>query len=195
MISAALHLPSFSSYSNLPLHLVDVLWFNSTEEEQDSFASAYKQQDNILASLSHANSQDFLRLDSPIFSPPYNGASLCMLILQMTNSAGQKIFMSINHNWNGVGHVLSFPSLYHCDAEHHVSYMAKYLAMEYSPQIYNRFTTSAVAIAESMEWDATKQKPISTNESLHWDMKISPSLGNSGEILPLHPSLLPSGRL
>ncbi len=42
MIGAVLHLPAFSLYSNLPLCLVDVLWFNSSEEEHDAFASAYK---------------------------------------------------------------------------------------------------------------------------------------------------------
>jgi len=60
MIGAVLHLPTFSLYSNLPLRLVDVLWFNSSEEEQDAFASAYKRQSNISSSLSWVNSQDFL---------------------------------------------------------------------------------------------------------------------------------------
>jgi len=78
--------------------------------------------------------------------------------------------MSINCNWNGSGYVLSFPTLYCKDAQHRVSYMAKYLAMEYSDCIYANFTSSAQAIAESMEWDATLKKPISTTESLHWDI-------------------------
>ncbi len=39
--------------------------------------------------------------------------------------------------------------------------MAKYLAMEYSEDIYSRFSSSAIAIAESMEWDAALCKPIS----------------------------------
>jgi len=42
MIGAVLHLPSFSSYSNLPLRLVDILCFNSSEEERETFVSAYK---------------------------------------------------------------------------------------------------------------------------------------------------------
>jgi len=61
------------------------------------------------------------------------------------------IFMSTNHDGNGAGHVLSFPTLYCKDAKHCVAYMAKYLTMEYSPIIYSSFSTSAVAIAESME--------------------------------------------
>jgi len=52
------------------------------------------------------------------------------LILEMKNHKGHKIFMSINQNWNGSGHILSFPTLYLHKAQHHVSYMAKYLAME-----------------------------------------------------------------
>jgi len=166
MIGSVLHLPSFSSYSNLPLRLVDVLRYNSTEEERATFASAYKQQSSISASLSRATSQDIIKLDLPIFSTPYNGASLHRLILQMKTDKGQPIFMSINCNWNGSSHVFSFPTLYRQEAQHHVSYLAKYLAMEYSPHIYAHFTTAAVAIAESMEWDATLKKPISANESL-----------------------------
>jgi len=50
-----------------------------------------------MASLSCANSQDFLN-DTPLFSAPYNGDSLSMLILQMKNFNGHMIFMSINHN-------------------------------------------------------------------------------------------------
>jgi len=49
--------------------------------------------------------------------------------------------------------------------------MAKYLAQEYTPHIYNQFSTSAVAIAESMEWDHKLNKPISTNESLCHDIE------------------------
>jgi len=79
--------------------------------------------------------------------------------------------MSINRNWNGSGHVFSFPTLYRQEAQHRVSYLAKYLAMEYSPRIYAHFTTVAVAIAESMEWDATLKKPISANESLCRDIE------------------------
>jgi len=75
-------------------------------------------------------------------------------------------------------HILSFPSLYCWDDEHYVSYMAKYMAMEYSPCIYSFFSTSEVAIAESMEWDAALNKPISANKSLHWDIENIFSLGN-----------------
>jgi len=167
MIGAILHLPSFSSYSNLPLCLVDVLHFNSSEEEKETFASAYKQQSNISASLSQATSQDIIKLDHPISSPLLNGSSLRCLILQMKTDTGQPIFMSINCNWNGSGHVFSFPTLYHWEAQHHVSYLAKYLAEEYSPCIYAHFTTTAVVIAESMEWDATLKKPISATETIH----------------------------
>jgi len=98
MIGAVLHLPSFSSYSDLPLCLMDVLCFNSSEEEKETFASAYKQQSNISASLSQATSQDVIKLDSPIFSAPHNGASLRCLILQMKTNKGQSIFTSINCN-------------------------------------------------------------------------------------------------
>jgi len=97
--------------------------------------------------------------------PPFD-----CLILQMKNTLGQKLFMSINHNWNGLGYVLSFPTLYRKDAQHWVSYMAKYLAMEYSDRIYANFTSSAQAITESMEWDATLKKPISATESLCQDI-------------------------
>jgi len=79
--------------------------------------------------------------------------------------------MSINRNWNGSGHVFSFPSLYRREAQHRVSYMAKYLAVEHSPSIYAHFSTAAVTIAESMEWDATLKKPISAIESLRRDIK------------------------
>jgi len=83
MIGAVLCLPSFSSYSNLPLCLVNVLHSNSSEEEKETFASAYRRQSSISASLSWATSQDIIKLDHPIFSPPLNGSSLCHLILQM----------------------------------------------------------------------------------------------------------------
>jgi len=96
MIGVVLCLPSFSSYSNLPLHLVDVLWFNSTDEECDAFLSTYNRQSNISGSLSQASSQDFIKLDIPVSHAPYNGASLCWLILEMKNNKGKKIFMSIN---------------------------------------------------------------------------------------------------
>jgi len=79
--------------------------------------------------------------------------------------------MSINCNWNGSGHVFSFPTLYHREAQHRVSYLAKYLAEEYSPCIYAHFTTTAVVIAESMEWDATLKKPISATETLCQDIE------------------------
>ncbi len=81
MIGNVLRLPAFSLYSNLPLRLVDVLRFNSSEEERDAFASAYKRQSNISSSLSQVNSQDFLQLDLPISHAPFNGASLHQLIL------------------------------------------------------------------------------------------------------------------
>jgi len=122
-----------------PLCLDDVVHFNSSEEERESFASAYKHQSNISASLIQASSADIVTLDSPIFSAPYNGASLHCLILQMKTSKGQPIFMSINQNWNELGHILSFPTLYCREAQHRVSYMAKYLAEEYSPHIYAHF--------------------------------------------------------
>jgi len=102
---------------------------------------------------------------------PYNGASLCWLILEMKNHKGQKIFMSINQNCNGSGYILSFPTLYLHEAQHHVSYMAKYLAMEYNDYVYSRFSNATVAIAESMEWDAALKKPISANESTHHDIE------------------------
>jgi len=47
MIGTVLRLPSFSSYSNLPLRLVDVLRYNSSDDERDSFLSAYNRQSNI----------------------------------------------------------------------------------------------------------------------------------------------------
>jgi len=81
MISTILHLPAISLYSNLPLHLVDILQFNSSEEENGAFASAYNRQSNMSSSLSQANSQDFLWLDLPIPQAPFNGASLFQLIL------------------------------------------------------------------------------------------------------------------
>ena len=79
--------------------------------------------------------------------------------------------MSISCNWNGSSHVFSFPTLYRWEAQHRVSYLAKYLAEEYSPHIYAHFPTAAVIIAESMEWDSTLKKPISANESLCQDIK------------------------
>jgi len=88
----------------------------------------------------------------------------------MKNTLGQKLFMSINRNWNGSGYVLSFPTLYCKDAQHQVSYMAKYLAMEYLDCIYASFTSSVQAIAESMEWDATLKMPISATETLCRDI-------------------------
>ena len=91
---------------------MDVLWFNSTDEECDAFLSAYNQQSNISGSLSQASSQDFIKLDIPVSQAPYNDASLRRLILELKNHKGQKIFMSINQNWNGSGHILSFPTLY-----------------------------------------------------------------------------------
>jgi len=112
MIGAVLCLPAFSLYSNLPLCLVDILQFNSLEEEWDAFASAYKQQSNISSSLSQVNSQDFLQLDLPIPQAPFNGASLHQLILWTKNQSGNHIFMSVNQNWNGAGYILSFPTLY-----------------------------------------------------------------------------------
>jgi len=166
MIGAVLRLPSFGSYTNLPLRLLDVLRFNSTEEECEAFACAYKRQAHISGSLSRVTSQDFTQLDIPISGELYNGASLRQLILQMKNRHGQKIFMSVNRNWNGSGYVLSFPTLYRTDAQHRASYMAKYLAMEYSERIYSRFSTAACAIAESMEWDDALKIPISATESL-----------------------------
>ncbi len=96
MISAILHLPAFSLYSNLPLFLVNVLWFNSSEEEHDAFASAYNRQCSISSSLSWVNSQDFLQLDLPIPQAPFNGTSLHQLILWMKNQSGNCIFMSVN---------------------------------------------------------------------------------------------------
>jgi len=82
MIDAILCLPAFCLYSNLPLCLVDhVLHFNSSEEECNAFASAYKRQSNISSSLSQINSQDFLWMDLPISQAPFNGASLYQLIL------------------------------------------------------------------------------------------------------------------
>jgi len=51
-----------------PFLCVDVLQYNSSEEERENFASTYKQQSNISASLSWATSQDIIKLDSPIFS-------------------------------------------------------------------------------------------------------------------------------
>jgi len=123
MIGAVLHLPYFSSYSNLPLCLIDILHFNSSEEECNAFASAYKRQSNISSSLSWVNSQDFLWLDLPISQQaPFDGASLCQLILQMKNQSGNHIFMSVNQNWNGAGYVLSFPTLYQQEAQHRVLY-------------------------------------------------------------------------
>jgi len=79
--------------------------------------------------------------------------------------------MSVNQNWNGAGYILSFPTLYQQEAQHCISYMAKYLAMEYSEDIYSRFSSSAVAIAESMEWDAALCKPISACETLRKDIE------------------------
>jgi len=84
---------------------------------------------------------------------------------------GQKIFMSINCNWNGSGNILSFPTLYKHKAQHRISFMAKYLVMEYDNHIYNCFSNTAVAIAEFMEWDDALKKPISANESTCQDIE------------------------
>jgi len=69
---------------------------------------------------------------------------------------------------------MSFPSLISTTvrlAQHHVSYMAKYLGQEYTPHIYDKFSTPTVAIAESMEWDHKLNKPIAANESLCSDIE------------------------
>jgi len=80
--------------------------------------------------------------------------------------------MSINQNWNGSGYILSFPTLYLRKAQHCISYMAKYLVMEYDDRIYSCFSNAAVAIAESMGWDAAIKKPISANESTCCDIEM-----------------------
>ena len=49
--------------------------------------------------------------------------------------------------------------------------MAKYLAMEYSEDIYSWFSSSTIAIAKSIEWEAVLCKPISACETLHKDIE------------------------
>jgi len=77
----------------------------------------------------------------PLFSAPYNGASLHMLILQMKNAKGHKIFIvhQLELEWCQPCPFLPLPVLPGCQTL--VSYMTKYLAMKYSPQIYSSFST------------------------------------------------------
>jgi len=77
------------------------------------------------------------------------------------NSSGKKLFLSVDHNWNGQGFIFTYPTLYTLQANDYVEYLPVYLAHSHNDKVYCWFTLDAVAKAQAMGWDTNKNQPIS----------------------------------
>jgi len=80
--------------------------------------------------------------------------------MAITNSSGKKLFLSVDHNWNGQGFVFTYPTLYPSQANDYMEYLPVYLAHSHGEEVYCWFTPNVVTEAKAMGWDEEKNQPI-----------------------------------
>ncbi len=98
--------------------------------------------------MSKSFSSKILSLDHPLSA--LANATLCITIMAITNSAGKKLFLLVNHNWNGQGFIFAYPMLYASQASDYVEYLPVYLAHSHSDKVFHWFSLDAVAEAQAM---------------------------------------------
>jgi len=122
--------------------------------------------------------------------------------MAICNLNGKKLFLSIDHNWNSQGFVLTYPTLYASLANDYVEYLPVYLAHSHGEEVYCWFTPDAVTEAKAMGWDDEKNQPISKDgldpqssiQSLDLEWCITPpsSTPQSGTAIDMDNITLPS---
>jgi len=147
------------SYTNLPLLLVPVLTKKTPNSEADDIKRAIARHCTVIQSMSKSFSSKILSLDRPLSA--LANATLRTTIMAITNSAGKKLFLSVDHNWNGQGFIFTYPTLYASQASDYVEYLPVYLAHSHSDEVFRWFSPDAVAEAQAMGWDDEKKQPIS----------------------------------
>jgi len=73
----------------------------------------------------------------------------------------KKLFLLVNHNWNGNGFILTYLTLYTSQASDYVKYLLVYLAHSHNDEVYRWFTLDVVSEVQAMGWDDKKKQPIS----------------------------------
>jgi len=147
------------SYTNLPLLLVPVLTKKTPNSESDDIKRAITRHCTVIQSTSKSFSSKILSLNRPL--PTLSNATLRTMIMAITNSAGNKLFLSVDHNWNGQGFIFTYPTLYASQASDYVEYLPTYLAHTHSKEVYCWFTPDSVFKAKEMGWDTKKKQLIS----------------------------------
>jgi len=147
------------AYTNLPFLLVPVLTKKTPNSEADDIKRAIARHCTVIQSMSKSFSSKILLLDCPLSA--LANATLRTTIMAITNLAGKKLFLSVDHNWNGQGFIFTYPMLYASQASDYVEYLPVYLAHSHSDDVYRWFSPDAVAKAQAMGWDEEKKQPIS----------------------------------
>jgi len=159
LLKKALASPWLHAYTNLPLLLVPVLTKKTPNSEADDIKRAIARHGTVIQSMSKSFSSKILSLDRPLSA--LANATLRTTVMAITNSAGKKLFLSVDHNWNGQGFIFTYPTLYASQASDYVKYLPVYLAHSHCDDVYRWFTPDAVAEAQAMGWDDEKKQPIS----------------------------------
>jgi len=108
----------------------------------------------VIQSMSKSYSSKILSLDHPLSA--LANATLCTTIMAIMNLSGKKLFLSVDHNWNGQGFIFTYPTLYASQASNYVKYLPVYLAHSHNNAVYHWFTPDAVSKAQAMGWDTKK---------------------------------------
>jgi len=112
----------------------------------------------MIQSMSKSYSSKILSFGQPLSA--LANATLRTTMMAITNATSKKLFLSMDHNWNGQGFISTFPTLYVAQANDYVEYLPVYLAHLHSKEVYHWFTPDAIMEAKVMGWD-TKKQPIS----------------------------------
>jgi len=161
LLKKVLASPWLHAYTNLPLLLVPVLTKKMPNSEADDIKRAITHHGTVIQSMSKSFSSKILSLDRPLSA--LANAMLRTTVMAITNSAGKKLFLSVDHNWNGQGFIFTYPTLYASQASDYMEYLPVYLAHSHSEEVFRWFSPDAVAEAQAMGWDDEKKQPISTD--------------------------------
>jgi len=145
------------AYTNLPLLLVPVLTKKTPNSEADDIKRAIARHCTVIQSMSKSFSSKILSLDRPLSA--LANATLRTTIMAITNSAGKKLFLSVDHNWNGQGFIFTYPMLYASQASDYVEYLPVYLAHSHNDEVFRWFSPDAVAEAQAMGWMMKRNNP------------------------------------
>jgi len=136
-------------------------------EQKEDIKRAIAHDTTILQLILKTFSLKILSINCPL--PSLNNVTLCTTLMAVTTLEGKKLFLLVDPTWNGQGFNISYPTIYAAQAHNFVEYLPAYLAHSHGTEVYHWFTPDAVAEAQAMGWDNTKNQPISPDDLDLWN--------------------------